>query len=70
MMNINDYKKYQDRTIAEYKVAIFNAEELFMKKIKDKDIIGALEIAKLKIKLENQLNNKIIHRESKKENIY
>ena len=62
-MNINDYKNYQERTIAEYKVAIYNAEELFLIKIKEKDIIGALEAMKLKLQLESYLNKKINRKE-------
>ena len=61
-MDINHYKNYQERTIAEFKVAIFNAKELFLNKIKEKDIIGALEAAKLKLQLENLLNKKINQR--------
>ena len=61
-MDINHYKNYQERTIAEFKVAIFNAKELFLNKIKEKDIIGALEATKLKLQLENLLNKKINQR--------
>lgn len=62
-MNINDFENYQEKTIAEFKVAIYEAEELFLKKIKEKDIIGALEATKLKLKLESLLNKKIAHSE-------
>ena len=62
-MDINDYKNYQERTIAEYKVAIYNAEQLFLTKITEKDIIGALEATKLKLKLQSYLNKKTNHRE-------
>ena len=62
-MNINDFENFQEKTIAEFKVAIHNAEELFLQKIKQKDIIGALEATKTKIKLENLLSKKISHKE-------
>ena len=65
-MNINDFENYQEKTIAEFKVAIYEAEELFLKKIKEKDIIGALEATKIKLKLENLLNKKINHKEKHK----
>ena len=62
-MNINDFENFQEKTIAEFKVAIYKAEELFLQKIKEKDIIGALEAKKTKLKLENLLNKKISRRE-------
>ena len=65
-MNINEFINYQEKTIAEFKVAIYEAEQLFIKKTKEKDIIGALEATKAKLKLENLLNKKINHIENHK----
>lgn len=57
-MNINDYTNYKEKTIAEFKTAITQSEALFHEYIKRKDIIGALEATKLKLKLENLLHKK------------
>ena len=60
-MNINDYIDYKEKTIAEFKEAIANTETLFLERMKKKDVIGALEAIKLKVKLESLLNKKISH---------
>lgn len=58
-MNINDYINYEEKTIAEFKVAIAKTENLFLERMKNKDVIGALEAIKLKVKLESLLRKKI-----------
>ena len=51
-INIEEYKDFKNKTLAEFHTAIIHAENLFFEKIKQKDIVGALEAAKLKLKLE------------------
>lgn len=58
-MNIEEFKNYKEKTIAEFHVAIAKADNLFIERIKNKDIIGALEATKSKIKLEGLLNKKV-----------
>ena len=67
-MNINDYINYETKTIAQYKEAIAETEELFIERMKNKDVIGALEAIKLKVKLEALLNKKVFTIENNKSN--
>ena len=57
-MNIEEYKDFKNKTLAEFEVAIVQAENLFFKRIRQKDIIGALEATKLKLKLEKLARQK------------
>lgn len=57
-MNIEEFNNFKEKTLAEFHTAINKAENLFFEKIKQKDIIGALEVLKYKLKLENLLNKK------------
>lgn len=57
-MNIDDYTNYKEKTIAEFKVAITEAEQMISICTKKKDIIGALKAYKLKVKLEYNLSKK------------
>lgn len=57
-MDIKEFENYKEKTIAEFKVAIYQAEQTIQNCIKNKNIKGTLEAYKCKIKLENLLHKK------------